>query len=59
MEKVFQKFVGDDAGNITADWVVLVAGVIMLCAAVFGSVQTGATTLADDTSDYVENYDIG
>ncbi len=56
MEKFFKRFVSEDKGNVTADWVVLVAGVIMLCTAVMGSLGTGATDLADETSDYVENY---
>jgi hypothetical protein len=57
MEKFFQRFVSDDAGNITADWVVLVAGVIMLCGAVFGSLSTGTTDVASDTAEYIETYD--
>lgn len=57
MEKIFQRFVSDDAGNITADWVVLTAGVLMLAGAVFGSLSTGTNDLAEDTSEYVETYD--
>lgn len=57
MEKFFQRFISDDKGNITADWVVLVAGVILLSAAVFGAVKDGALNLADGTGDYVSDYD--
>lgn len=57
MEKFFKRFVSEDKGTVTADWVVLVAGVIMLCGAVISSLGTGATDLADDTATYVETYD--
>lgn len=56
MERFFKRFVSEDKGSVTADWVVLVAGVIMLCGAVITSLGTGATDVADDTSTYIENY---
>ncbi|RFP91009.1 hypothetical protein DZK27_01710 [Rhodobacteraceae bacterium 63075] len=57
MEKFFQEFVGEEEGAITVDWVVLVAGVLSLCVAVFGAVQTGALDLTDDTSEYMEEFE--
>lgn len=57
MEKFFKRFVSDDAGNITADWAVLVAGVIMLCGAVFGSLSSGTTDVASDTSADAATYE--
>ena len=59
MEHAFKRFVSDEQGNITADWVVLVAGVIMLCGAVFGALQTGTTDLADTTSTYIADRTVG
>jgi len=57
MEKFFKRFVGEEEGAITVDWVVLVAGVLSLCVAVFGAVQTGALDLTDDTSEYMEEFE--
>lgn len=57
MEKFFQRFVGEEEGAITVDWVVLVAGVLSLCVAVFGAVQTGALELTDETSEYMEEFE--
>lgn len=57
MEKFFQRFVGEEVGAVTVDWVVLVAGVLSLCAAVFGLVQTGALDLTKDTSEYIQEFE--
>ncbi len=56
MEKFFQKFASEEKGAITVDWVVLVAGVLSLCAVVFGAVATGTTELSDGTGEYLEDY---
>ncbi len=57
MEKFFQRFVGEEEGAVTVDWVVLVAGVLSLCAAVFGLVETGALDLTKDTSEYIQEFE--
>ncbi len=57
METFFQRFVGEEKGAVTVDWVVLVAGVLSLCAAVFGAVQTGTMDLTDGTSEYLEEFE--
>lgn len=57
MEKFFQRFVGEEVGAVTVDWVVLVAGVLSLCAAVFGLVETGALDLTKDTSEYIQEFE--
>ena len=57
METFFQRFVSEEKGAVTVDWVVLVAGVLSLCAAVFGAVQTGAMDLTDNTGEYLEEYE--
>lgn len=54
MEKLFQKFVSDDAGTMTADWIVLVAGAVMLFSAVFGTLSTSSDEIAADTGGYSE-----
>lgn len=57
VEKFFQKFVSEEKGAITVDWVVLVAGVLSLCAAIFGAVQTGTSDLTEGTGEYLEEYE--
>ena len=57
METFFQKFASEEKSAVTVDWVVLVAGVLSLCAAVFGAVQTGTTELTDGTGEYLESYE--
>ena len=57
MERFFKKFVSEEKGAITVDWVVLVAGVLSLCAAIIGSVQTGASELTQGTGEYLESYE--
>jgi len=59
METVFQKFVSEEKGAVTVDWVVLGLGVLSLCAAVFGTVQAGSaqastTNLTDGTGVYLQ-----
>ncbi|WP_439111499.1 hypothetical protein [Lentibacter sp.] len=57
MERFFKKFVSEEKGAITVDWVVLVAGVLSLCAAIIGSVQTGTSELTQGTGEYLESYE--
>ncbi|MCV2893556.1 hypothetical protein [Lentibacter sp. XHP0401] len=57
MEKFFQKFVSEEKGAITVDWVVLVAGVLSLCAAVFGAIQSGTAELTESTGEYLSSYE--
>ena len=43
----------DETGAVSAEWVVLVAGVIMLGVTVFLSVDGGTMNLADGTSTHL------
>ena len=54
MESFFKRFVSEDKGSVTADWMVLAAGVIMLFGAVTTSLGDGTTDLASDDGDVVE-----
>ena len=53
MERFFERFVSEDKGAVTVDWVVLTAGVVGLTAAVYGSLNDGTRNVASDTGDYV------
>ncbi|MDG1863348.1 MAG: hypothetical protein P8J02_09130 [Yoonia sp.] len=45
---MIKTFRNDEAGAVTVDWVVLTAAIVLLGAAVGGSIKTGATNLATD-----------
>jgi len=53
MIKFFKNFRKDESGAVTVDWVVLTAAVAAMAAAVYGAVETGASSLADSTSSYL------
>ena len=46
MEKIFNRFVSDDAGAVETDWLTLIAGALMLAGAVFGTVAGGGDQFA-------------
>ncbi len=48
MLNFIKNFKNDESGAVTVDWVVLTAAIVLLGAAVGGSVSTGATGLASD-----------
>jgi Flp pilus assembly pilin Flp len=48
-----KSFARDDSGAVSAEWVVLVAGVVMLCVAAFFSMESGTLDLAQGTSDHL------
>ncbi|OWU86424.1 hypothetical protein ATO6_06320 [Oceanicola sp. 22II-s10i] len=52
MKRVW-KFLRDDAGAITVDWVVLTALGVALMGLVNGMLQTGTTGLTDNTATYM------
>lgn len=48
MLNMIKTFRNDEDGAVTVDWVVLTAAIVLLGAAVGGSIKTGATNLATD-----------
>ena len=58
MNKMFAKFLKDESGAVTVDWVILTAGIVGLAIAV--AVPIGMTTSdrADDIGTYVDNVTI-
>ncbi len=59
MTKLIERFWSDETGNTTVDWLVLTAGIVMLCAAIAASIGPGASELADDTSAIVDERPVG
>ncbi|MFV2053278.1 Flp family type IVb pilin [Aliiroseovarius sp. YM-037] len=58
MNKMFAKFLKDESGAVTVDWVILTAGIVGLAIAV--AVPIGMTTSerGDDIGSYVDNVTI-
>ncbi|MBY6048409.1 hypothetical protein KUV47_00575 [Vannielia litorea] len=54
MKRIANAFWSEDEGNVTIDWVVLMAGIVSLGFAVAATVATGAK---DVTADMVEQID--
>ncbi|MFK7837692.1 MAG: hypothetical protein AB8B60_15895 [Sulfitobacter sp.] len=52
-----KKFAQDESGAVAVDWIVLTAAVVVLAAVSIGVMQTSADGLAENTSDYITNYD--
>ena len=59
MERFFLRFVSEDKGAVTVDWVVLTAGVVGLAAAVIGSIYDGNSDLATNTGTYLNDRSAG
>ena len=49
------KFLNDESGAVTVDWVVLTAAIVGLGIAVLASVSDGITDLSDDVSESLEH----
>ena len=54
----FTKFMQDQDGAVTVDWVVLTAGIAALGLAVAITVGTQTKVLADEISTYVQKTDL-
>ena len=52
--KSFQKFLSDDSGAVTVDWVVLTAALVGLGLAVMSVVSTGLEDLSGDIQTQLE-----
>jgi len=54
-----KNFLGDDAGAVTIDWVMVTAGVLLLgIAAVYSIYNDGVTPLADTTNSTLSSMNI-
>lgn len=59
MDHWITRFWSEEDGNATIDWMVLVAGVVMLAVAVMTAVGPTTQALADDTSEVIQSVDTG
>lgn len=59
MERFVKKFWKEEDGNTTIDWMVLTAGLVLLGAAVMAAVGPQTQSLANDTTDAINQIDTG
>lgn len=57
MMNKFQKFMNDETGAVTVDWVVLTAAIVGIGVLVIGSVQTATVNLGANINDRIANYE--
>jgi Flp pilus assembly pilin Flp len=52
----FQKFVRDEDGAVTVDWVVLCAGIVAMAVAIFTSMSDGTMVLTDAVANFMKGW---
>lgn len=57
-KNLIAKFIGDESGAITVDFVVLVAAICTLGLVVVTSISGGATDLANDVEEFLDNVEV-
>lgn len=57
MQKLFERFISDESGNAVIDWMVLVAGVMLLALSVVMTLTGGVEHLGDQTVDQLEQIE--
>ncbi len=58
MKRIANAFWSEDEGNVTIDWVVLMAGVVSLGFAVAATVATGTQTVTADVTDQINDIEV-
>ena len=53
MKSFFKTFINEEDGNATLDWIVLMAGVLMLSVAITATMAGQSMRIAQDTSNVV------
>ena len=59
MKKITKRFLIDDCGAVTVDWVVLTALIVGLAAAAFSSVEGGVAELTARLLAYLQSVIVG
>ncbi|MEP5730610.1 MAG: hypothetical protein ABJL67_14700 [Sulfitobacter sp.] len=57
MMNFIKNFRKDEDGAVTVDWVVLTAAVVGLAVAAYSSIESGASNLTSNTSDFLDGRD--
>jgi Flp pilus assembly pilin Flp len=59
MMKFVKNFRNDEDGAVTVDWVVLTAAVVGLAIAAYGSIQSGASGMTENTATFLTGQTVG
>ena len=59
MRKNLNKFLTDEAGAVTVDWVVLTAAVVSLAATVIFAIQGGTDSVGEGVGSYLTDSSAG
>ncbi len=59
MMKFIKNFRNDEDGAVTVDWVVLTAAVVGLAIAAYGSIQSGASDMTQNTAAFLSGLETG
>lgn len=57
VRKLLKRFVRNDEGAVTVDWVVISAAIVAAAVAIFANAERGGTELASDTATFMNNMD--
>lgn len=57
MQNIFERFMSDEEGNAVIDWVVLMAGMVLLALSVVLTVTGNIDHITDDTKSRIEAQD--
>ncbi|MEH6831022.1 MAG: hypothetical protein V7661_09285 [Sulfitobacter sp.] len=57
MIKIAQKFIIDEEGAVTVDWVVLTAAIIFIAISAFTVIKGGSDGMADDAGVFLTEID--
>lgn len=57
MQKIFECFMSDEEGNAVIDWVVLMAGMVLLALSVVLTVTGNVDHITDDTRTRIQSQD--
>ncbi len=58
MNTLVKKFLNNESGAITVDWVVLTAGIVGLGIAVMAAVGTGAISATDEVDSAIQDVSV-
>jgi Flp pilus assembly pilin Flp len=56
MLKSFSRFISNEDGAVTVDWVVLCAGIVAMAVLIFSSMQTGTLDLTASIASFMSSW---
>ncbi len=59
MRNLISRFLAEEHGAVSVEWLVLVAAIVGFALVVVGTIQAGAIDVASDISSSVAAYEVG